>query len=264
MLNPPINRMGGKSRLRKRIINMLPDHKCYVEPFFGAGWVFFGKEKSEVEVINDIDKELINLFRMLKEHPEEVERVLEYEIVARDSFESYKKVNTEYMTEIQRAVRYLYLINNSFASKGVSFGYGALKKPSQKIFNQDIKRLRERLMNTYVENKSAFEVIERYDRPSTLFFCDPPYLDTTGYKDKFGLEDHIRLRDILSNIQGKFILTINDHEIIRELYKDFYIEEVEVMYSISREKEARKGYGELIIRNYEDTKENGKEDNKLL
>ncbi len=264
MLNPPINRMGGKSRIRKRIINIFPEHTCYVEPFFGAGWVFFGKEKSEVEVINDVDKELINLFKMLKEHPEEVERVLQYEVVSRDRFESYKKANIEDMTEIQRAVRYLYVINTSFASKGVSFGYGALKKPCQKIFNQDFNKLRERLMNTYVENKNAFDVIERYDRPGTLFFCDPPYLDTTGYQDKFTLEDHIILRDILSNIQGKFILTINDHERIRELYKDFYIEEVEVMYSISREKEARKGYRELIIRNYEDTKENGKKDNKLL
>lgn len=255
MLKPPINRMGGKSRLRKRIINMLPEHICYVEPFFGAGWVYFGKEKSKVEVINDVDKELINLFRMLKEHPEEVERVLKYEIISRDSFEAYKKMNVDHMTEIQRAVRYLYIINNSFASKGVSFGYGALKEPSKKIFNQDLKELRDRLMNTYVENKSAFDVIERYDRPGTLFFCDPPYLDTTGYGEKFGLEDHIRLRDVLSNIQGKFILTINDHERIRELYKDFNIEDVEVMYSVSRSKEARTGYGELIIRNYENTKE---------
>ncbi|MCR1952740.1 DNA adenine methylase [Clostridium sp. DSM 100503] len=264
MLNPPINRMGGKSRLRKRIINMMPEHTCYVEPFFGAGWTFFGKEKSEVEVINDVDKELINLFRMLKEHPEEVERVLKYEIIARDSFKEYKEMNIEHMTEIKRAVRYLYLINSSFAAKGGSFGYGALKKPNQKIFNQDFEKLRDRLKNTYVENKSAFEIIEKYDRPGTLFFCDPPYLGTTSYQDEFTLEDHIILRDILSNIQGKFILTINDHERIRELYKDFYIEEVQVMYSISREKEARKGYGELIIRNYENTEENRKKDNKLL
>lgn len=255
MLKPPISRMGGKSRLRKTIINMLPEHTCYVEPFFGAGWVYFGKEKSEVEVINDVDKELINLFRMIKEHSEEVERVLKYEVISRDSFRMYKDMNIEHMTEIQRAVRYLYIISNSFASKGVSFGYGALRGPSKKIFAQDLEKLRDRLMNTYIENRSAFEIIEKYDRPGTLFFCDPPYLDKTGYHDKFTLEDHIILRDILSNIKGKFILTINDHERIRELYKDFYIEEVDVMYSISRQKEARKGYGELIIRNYENTEE---------
>lgn len=56
MLNPPISRMGGKSKLRKTIINMIPKHTCYVELLFGAGWVYFGKEPSKVEVINDIDK----------------------------------------------------------------------------------------------------------------------------------------------------------------------------------------------------------------
>ena len=66
MLKPPICRMGGKSKLRKTIIEMIPEHTCYIELFFGAGWVYFGKEPSKVEVINDIDKELINLFKMIK------------------------------------------------------------------------------------------------------------------------------------------------------------------------------------------------------
>ena len=66
MLKPPISRMGGKSKLRKTIIEMIPEHSCYIELFFGAGWVYFGKEPSKVEVINDIDKELINLFKMIK------------------------------------------------------------------------------------------------------------------------------------------------------------------------------------------------------
>ena len=66
MLKPPIPRMGGKSRLRKTILERIPEHTCYVEPFFGAGWVYFGKAPSKVEVINDIDKELINMFRMIK------------------------------------------------------------------------------------------------------------------------------------------------------------------------------------------------------
>lgn len=250
MMKPPINRMGGKSRLRKEIINMIPGHICYVEPFFGAGWVFFGKDTSEVEVINDKDQELINLFRVIKEHPGELERILQYEFVSRDKFDFYKKVEIEYLTDIQRAARYLYIISNSFASRGVSFGYGALKKPSQKIFEDDFTRLRDRLKNTYVENKDAMDIIERYDRENTFFFCDPPYYETSGYKEKFTKENHIQLRDILRKISGKFLLTINDHEEIRVLYKGFNIKEVQVNYSVSRQKEARKDYGELIITNY--------------
>ena len=90
MLKPPIPRMGGKSRLRKTILERIPEHTCYIEPFFGAGWVYFGKEPSKVEVINDIDKELINMFRMIKYHAPEIERVLEYEFSGRDMFEEYK------------------------------------------------------------------------------------------------------------------------------------------------------------------------------
>lgn len=250
MMKPPINRMGGKSRLRKEIISRIPVHKCYVEPFFGAGWVFWGKDISEVEVINDKDSELINLFRVVKEHPEELERIMKYEFVSREKFDFYKNINIEYLTDIQRAARYIYIISNSFASRGVSFGYGSLKKPSQKIFLDNFNILRDRLKNTYVENKDFMDIIQRYDRESAFFFCDPPYFETAGYKDKFTEEDHVRLRDVLSNISGKFLLTINDNEKIRELYKGFNIKETKVNYSISRQKEARKGYSELIITNY--------------
>ena len=112
MLKPPITRMGGKSKLRKKIIEKIPDHNCYIELFFGAGWVYFGKEPSKVEVINDIDRELINLFKMIKYHAPEIERQLKYEFSGRDIFEEYKNCTLEYMTEIHRALRFLYLINN--------------------------------------------------------------------------------------------------------------------------------------------------------
>lgn len=170
--------------------------------------------------------------------------------MSRDKFDFYKKIDTNYLTDIQRAARYLYIVSNSFASKGVSFGYGALKKPSQKIFLEDFKILRDRLKNTYVENKDVLDIIKRYDRENTFFFCDPPYYKTTGYLEKFTEEDHIKLKDALENISGKFLLTINDHEEIRELYKNFNIKETKVNYSVSRQTAARKEYGELIITNY--------------
>lgn len=105
MLNPPIPRMGGKSKLRKQIIDLIPEHTCYTEPFFGVGWVFFGKEPSKVEVINDIDGELVNLFKMIKYHPDEINNLLQYEISSRDIFCEYKSLPPPYMTEIQRAAR---------------------------------------------------------------------------------------------------------------------------------------------------------------
>ena len=251
MLKPPIPRMGGKSRLRKTILERIPEHTCYVEPFFGAGWVYFGKEPSKVEVINDIDKELINMFRMIKYHAPEIERVLEYEFSGRDMFEEYKHCTVEYLTEIQRAVRFLYLISQSFAGKGRTYGYGTNKEPAPHIFYQGVlSDIKERLRNTYVENKSFEDIIKRYDRPHSFFFCDPPYFETAGYGNAFGEREHLLLRDTLSQIKGKFMVTINDHPQVREWYKDFNVEEVKVAYSVSKEQKARKEYAELIITNY--------------
>lgn len=251
MLKPPISRMGGKSKLRKTIIDLLPDHICYVELFFGAGWVYFGKEPSKTEVINDVDKELINLFRMIKYHAPEIERMLEYEFSGRDIFEEYKNYNVTDLTEINRAVRFLYLISQSFASKGKHYGYGTNSRPSPHIFyKSELARIKDRLRNTFVENLSFEKVIEKYDREYTVFFCDPPYFETEGYGNEFGEKEHLLLRDKLKNTKGKFILTINDHPQVREWYKGFNIKEVQVNYSISREMTARGKYNELIITNY--------------
>lgn len=251
MLKPPICRMGGKSKLRKTIIEMIPNHTCYIELFFGAGWVYFGKEPSKVEVVNDIDKELINLFKMIKYHSPEIERQLEYEFSGRDVFEEYKHCTIEYLTEIHRAVRFLYLITQSFAGRGGVYGYGTSTKPSPQIFYKNVLgELKERLRNTYVENLSFEKIIDKYDRDYSFFFCDPPYFETTGYGNTFGENEQLLLRDKLSNLKGKFLLTINDHERVREWYKYFNIKEVQVNYSVSKEAKARGKYNELIITNY--------------
>ncbi|WP_142414408.1 DNA adenine methylase [Hathewaya massiliensis] len=251
MLKPPIARMGGKSKLRKTIIELIPEHICYVELFFGAGWVYFGKAPSKIEVINDIDKELINLFKMIKYHAPEIERQLEYEFSGRDVFEEYKNIEIGNLTDIHRAVRFLYLISQSFASRMGTYGYGTTTRPSPQIFYKGVLGdIKERLRNTYVENLSFEKVIEKYDRKHSFFFCDPPYFQTTGYGNTFEEKEHLILRDKLINLKGKFLLTINDHEMVREWYKDFNIKEVEVNYSVSKEQNARGKYKELIITNY--------------
>lgn len=250
MLKPPICRVGGKSKLRNTIIEMIPKHTCYVELFFGAGWVYFGKEESKVEVINDIDSELVNLFKTIKYHSPEIERLLQYEFSGRDIFEEYKNCSIEYLTEIHRAIRFLYLITQSFAGKGKVYGYGTTTKPSQHIFKEVLGEIRERLKNTYVENLSFEKIIDKYDREHSFFFCDPPYFETSGYDNKFGEEEHIILLDKLKNLKGKFLLTINDHPRVREWYKDFNIKEVEVNYSVSKDEKGRGKYKELIITNY--------------
>lgn len=251
MMKAPIPRMGGKSRLRKTIIEMIPEHTCYIELFFGAGWVYFGKEPSKVEVINDIDKELVNLFKSFKHHAPEIERMLEYEFSGRDIFKEYKNINVDSLTELQRAIRFLYLISTSFASRMIAYGYATTSKPKPHIFYKGVLgEIKERLRNTYVENLSFENIIDKYDREHSFFFCDPPYFETAKYNNKFGEQEHLLLLEKLKNLKGKFLLTINDHPKVKEWYKDFNIKEVEVSYSVSRKKEARGKYKELIITNY--------------
>ena len=255
MLKPPIARMGGKSRLRQFIIDLIPEHVCYTEPFFGAGWVFFGKEQSKVEVVNDIDGELVNMFRMIKHHSNEIERLMKYEISSRAEFNFYKEINSIHLTEIQRAIRFIYIISQSFASRGVTYGYGTTTRPSPQIYDcSNLEQIKARLRNTYIENLNFEEILIRYDRPHTLHFCDPPYYETDGYENPFGKKEHLRLRDILKNIEGRFILTLNDHEKVRQWYNGFYITDVQVNYSVAKKKEARGKYNELVITNYEISK----------
>ncbi|ABR48594.1 DNA adenine methylase [Alkaliphilus metalliredigens QYMF] len=251
MLKSPLSWMGGKYRLRKQIIELIPEHTCYVEIFGGAAWVLFGKESSKVEVYNDINSELVNFFRILKYHAEEFKSWIEKDVVSREIFEEYHESPSKYMTDIQRAVRFFYLIKYSFASKGDHFGYGTNKDPNKAIFNTDfIQEVRGRLKHCYVENLSFDQLINKYDRKETFFFCDPPYYELTQYKDKFYKEDHLHLVELLKNIEGKFLVTINDHPEVREWYKGFNMKSTEVNYSVSRNIEGRKNYKELIITNY--------------
>jgi len=249
-LKSPINILGGKSRLRKKIIQRLPDHTCYVEVFGGAGWVLFGKEPSKVEVYNDIDGELVNFFRVVKNCHKAFVQALDWILVSRKLFKDFINTKPEDLDEIQRAVRFYYIIKVSFGGKGAHFGYA---KTGKSTFNPDIlyetiSVVFNRLRRVYIEEGDFETVIERYDGLETVFYLDPPYYETCGYKYKIDIEDYKRLARILADIDGKFLLTINDHETMREVFKGFEMEEVEVGYSIAKKVESRRKYGELMVR----------------
>src|SRR2546423_12755616 len=110
MLNSPIKWVGGKSRLRKQIIALLPAHTCYVELFAGAAWVLFGKPLSDVEILNDIDQELVTFFRVIKEKPEELIAAFDLELVSRAEFGRLADLDSSRLTDVERAHRFYYLI----------------------------------------------------------------------------------------------------------------------------------------------------------
>ena len=208
-MNAPICWLGGKSRLRNKIIQRLPEHTCYVEVFGGAGWVLFGKEPSKVEVYNDIDGELVNFFRVVKNCHKAFVQAFEWVLVSRKLFKDFIDTHPEDLDEIQRAVRFYYLIRASFGGKGEHFGYGKTGKSnfiSDNLY-ETFSAVYNRLRRVYIEEGDFEAVIGRYDGQNTVFYLDPPYYQTSGYRYKMAFEDYERLSSMLAGIEGKFLLT---------------------------------------------------------
>ena len=253
-MNAPICWMGGKSRLRSKIIERLPEHDCYVEVFGGAGWVLFGKEPSRVEVYNDIDGELANFFRVIQSAHRAFIQAFDWILISRKLFTDYLRTDPKDLDEIQRAVRFFYLIKNAYGGKSIqqSFGYAKSSVPRLNLnsLGEIISGVHQRLKRVYIEEGSFERTIERYDGEKTVFFLDPPYYETAGYRFMMDLTDYERLAAVLGKIEGRFLLTINDHEAVRKVFRKFNIEEVEVPYTICREITSRGLYGELFVTNF--------------
>lgn len=238
--------------LRKTICERFPEEiGKYVEVFGGAGWVLFYKEKhADFEVYNDINSQLVNLFRCVKHHPDALIQEMDYLLNSREIFTFFKKQDTDGLTDIQKAARYLYLIKSSYGANTREFG----AKPRD-VSRLDIFRdIQKRLRNVIVENKSYDALIKRYDGHQTLFYCDPPYYKAEKFYDTgeflFNNEQHLLLRDVLSKIEGKFILSYNDCEFVRSLYTGYKIDEVKRQNNLASRYGKDQTYNELIITNY--------------
>ena len=252
-MNSFISWMGGKKLLRKEIIDRFPqtEIKKYVEVFGGAAWVLFDKERhAELEVYNDINSNLVNLFKCVKYHPAAIKDELESVLNSRETYNDFKGLyKNSALTDIQRAARYFYMIKASFGSKVTTFG-----AKSRDISNTEyLFAIKERLKTVVIENKSFDELIKQYDRPHTLFYCDPPYYGSEKYYDTedtpFDESMHIKLAEILRAIKGKVILSYNNDGYIKSLYQGFRIDEIERQNNLSP-KGSSEPYRELIIRNY--------------
>jgi DNA adenine methylase len=251
----PIPYIGGKNRLAGQIIALFPEHTTYVEAFAGGAQVLFRKEPSKVEVLNDLDYDVVNLFRVCQSHYEELVRYLRFTIASRQWFALLRATDPAMLTDIQRAARFLYLQKNSFGGLIVkqNFHYG-ITQPSN--FNparipEIIEAAHKRLARVQIESLPYEEVIEKYDRSSTLHFLDPPYWNRKWYKFNFKEDDFVALNERLHRLAGKFILTLDDHPRVRDLFKDFFIQRTEIAYSSQPKAGAR--YGELLITNFAST-----------
>ena len=247
----PLSYIGGKRRIAAKLASLIPDHTTYVEPFAGGAQVFFHKPRSKVEVLNDLDSEIVNFLRICQRHPQELSRLLRWQPASRRLFDQHLQQPPEVLTDIERAARFLYLQKNGWGGKRTrqNFHY-AVQKPASYAPASLPKRLQEvaqRLDRVQLESLPYEDILTKYDRPTTLFYCDPPYVGRSLYRFNFTDDDFARLAERLAAIRGKFLLSINDCALSRTLFRAFHCREISLAYTSTRRVPT---VTELIFSNY--------------
>ena len=235
---------GGKKYLATRIIERIEvvPHDCYAEPFCGMGGVFLRRaRRPRSEILNDANGEIVNLFRIVREHPDELARQFDWALSSRTEFGRLVATPPGILTDVQRAPRFAFLQRLSFGGKPATDVTPGQMGPSPhhpaKLTAPRIRRLIEaahtRLEGVHVECLDWAEFIRRYDKPFTLFYIDPPYWghETDYGKGLFARDDFTRMAELLRGIKGRFVLSLNDRPEVRTLFKGFKIEAVETRYS---------------------------------
>lgn len=253
---PPAPYLGGKRVLAKRLCAMIETipHRTYVEPCVGMGGVFLRRSRpAPVEVINDVAGDVANLFRVVRRHYEPLVDELTWLLTSRAEFERMQRVDPSTLTDIERAVRFLYLQRLGFGGKveGRTFGVDRQGRAGFRpaLLRAELRLLGRRLDAVTIEQLDLADLIRRYDGPTTLFYIDPPYDETTGYGMPFPRERYVELADQLAGIRGRFLLSINATPFIRDTFSRFAIEEVATTWTISTRTAGAQRVGELIIRN---------------
>ena len=254
MTSPIVPWMGGKRRLAKRILPMFPHHVCYVEPFAGGAALFFMKTPSDVEVINDINGELINLYRVVKYHLEEFVRQFKWALISRQIYGWLKQTPDEPLTDIQKAVKFFYLQKMAFGGSVSNQTFGTATTAAPKLnllrLEEDLSAAHLRLSRAFIEHLSWQDCFKRYDRPHTLFYLDPPYWGTAGYGVDFGLDQYSEMAGLAKSIKGKMIISVNDVPEMRDAFSGLAMEVVSINYTVGGSKRSKPSR-ELIIRNFD-------------
>lgn len=252
--------VGGKRALREEVVKRFPpEYSRYIEVFGGGGWVLFHKDpRRDFEVYNDFNSLLANLYRCVRDKPDLLMNALKYVLNSREDFDRVRlALRRQRTTDVQRAAWFYQIIRYSYASALTSYGSQPHDMRANFLL---IEQAHRRLKDVVVENKDFEKLIRQYDRPVSLFYCDPPYHATEGYyqnigEDGFTEKDHIRLRDALLSIEGKFLLSYNDDAFVRELYDapGIQIEAVTRLNNIKQRYDPNCQFAEVFIANYDMT-----------
>lgn len=226
MNRPALDYFGGKWKHANRIIETFPAHKTFVDVFCGAASITLRKPRSKNEILNDINDELINFFNVLRDRNLELRVVLEKTPYARTEYYACRELSDDPLEQARRTVvKSWFGIGDSLDNETgfrVSLSQGGSTTSPWLTYVDYLHLYANRLRGVIIEHLDFAECIERYDKPDTLFYLDPPYVKDTrskkhAYKHDWQDADHDRLLAMLPNIQGHFILSGYEHESYGEL-----------------------------------------------
>lgn len=244
MLNSiPFGRIGSKRYLYKEILPYIPEHDTYIEPFFGGGAIFFLKDKVKKNIINDFDINLMNDYR----------NILEIEPGASTEDLHYFKTSPEIKDWVQNTrstplndfIKAVYVRNCTFGSSGRG-NYYKFYDPLKRV--KKIPNYQKKLKDTIIHTRDYSWILEKYDSPTSWIFLDPPYENSKRLYKHYTI-DFEELKNNLKKLKGKFLLTLNDSPLIRDIFKEFRIIEIEVRKTGNVGVGAKKR-NELFIMNY--------------
>lgn len=260
-MKPPLTYYGGKQTLSKLIVSLIPKHKLYCEPFFGGGAVFFAKEPSNLEVINDTNGHLINFYKVIQTNYNKLNKEIQNTLHSREHHQAAKIVlgYPQLFDEIKRAWAIWTLANQSFGSKlNGNWGFDKKENKSAKqLFakrNNFTKHYVDRLDKVQIECRNALEVIQMLDSKDTFFYLDPPYFNSNmGHYKGYTKDDFEKLLIVLSKIKGKFILSSYPSELLNIYSKNnkWQTKELNKQVAVNLEPNGkRKMKTEVLTKNY--------------
>jgi DNA adenine methylase len=249
--------IGGKRNLAKHLCARIAaiEHVTDAEVFVGMGGVFFRRDRRpRAEVINDWSEDVSTFFRVVQHHYVPFLEYMRHQVTSRAGFEKLKALDPVGLTDLQRSARFLYLQRLAFGGKvqgrhfGVNPAAGARFDVTK--LGPMIEAVHERLAGVVIERLHWREFIERYDRPGTLFYLDPPYYGCEGDygRELFGRDQFAEMAQVLRGVKGRFLLSLNDHPDVRAIFAGFDFEAKDVTYTIGGMDKA-KVVGEVVISN---------------
>jgi len=245
-----LRRLGNKQGIADKILQYFPKHSIYIEPFFGAGGIFFNKPKADFNIMNDIDSDVFNLFTVISTNKDEFEQLFRITPIHQELL-NYWKTTTE-TDPIKKAVRFVCLSNNGFMGMpNIRFGadnnglevYKYLDATSKKIFgvkfdNSDFRKFLTKLCWRDEDEKTR-----------AFVYADPPYLGTSGNYDNFSEQDTTDLFQLLTESKLKFAISEFDNEFVTALANEYKLNTI----VIGERNNLRNRRTEILITNYETT-----------